>query len=552
MKICKAGFILLLFFTNQAKTQQPVNKNAEVNFVYLSQYFNRHYALFDVKNIKDWDGTVKTYSTTITPQTTDSILFEKMSRLLSTLNDHHVNLMAGEWRFNAGLKKSKNDFNFQIIADHYLQNKAVERVLIPGPSGKIRSLYKTGNLQNNIIYLHISGFRRGKECLEILDSIFTNNQNALGLIIDIRNNGGGDDEVAKKTLEKIAVQGGNFLNIKWRYGNSHNDFTTVSPWFIVPDDNSKFFHPIALLTNANTASAAENFVLGMRTISNVTILGDTTLGIFATSLDGTLPNGWHFTCSNAVYTDQNGFCYEGKGIAPDLTILNSPIDLASGKDRALESAIQFLEGKLSIQKLRAAPSLPLKECISTYLRNQLKNDHNSLRQILVKSSKILAADFVHFYYDDYSIFMLFLESLSEKKENIFPFVAFMYDHVQNSLFTNFIKILYYILQNKEQKSEAIITKMQATGRDEEMFNQPGMVDRLANNFFNAGMEKNAFFLFNLNVRLHPENPNVYESLGDIFTKKENKTKAKKYYDQFLKLDPSNKRIQSKIKNLLSS
>jgi len=59
----------------------------------------------------------------------------------------------------------------------------------------------------------------------------------------------------------------------------------------------RYTDPIALLTNRRTFSAAESFVLAMRTLPQVTIVGDTTGGGSGNPLHRELPNGWGLSVS---------------------------------------------------------------------------------------------------------------------------------------------------------------------------------------------------------------------------------------------------------------
>lgn len=530
---------------------QPLVKKVsdpKTNFNYLWNYFDKHYALFEVKNI-NWDDVRKKYELQINSQTNDSVLFKIFSDMLGVLDDHHVNLFSEKEQYNSGNRKGKKDFDFDIISKKYLHGTASEQVLIPVRGGKFRSLYKTGMIDKDIVYLNINGFRSGKESIRILDSLLEKNLTTKGFILDIRNNGGGDDELAKVTIERLATEHKQFLQIRFRYGSRHSDYTTTIPWYVVPKNNTKFKNQIVLVTNSNTASAAENFELGMRTLSNVTIIGDTTTGVFATTLEGELPNGWKFSCSNSLYTDQNGICYEGKGIAPDYFVTNSPDDLSKGNDLVLEKAIQFLKDEVQIKKVRSADKIAAKNSIATYIRNNLEVKDNRMDIVTKECDKIMATPNAKYYYDDYEMFLLLLEQLGKKGDDATILSTFMSRHIQKSVFATFIKTINYVYVGKENKATAIISKILKEDKVEEMLYAAGMLDNVANTIFRSGNEKAAFYFFDANIKLHPTNPNVYESVGDVYVKKGNKQEAKKYYDVFLKFEPENKRILKKILGL---
>jgi C-terminal processing protease CtpA/Prc len=82
--------------------------------------------------------------------------------------------------------------------------------------------------------------------------------------------------------------------------------------------------------------------MAMRGLSNVTFVGDTTAGSFSNQINRELPNGWAYSISIGQWVDGDGISYEGIGLAPDLLVQNKKDDVLSGKDEALEKAIEIL------------------------------------------------------------------------------------------------------------------------------------------------------------------------------------------------------------------
>jgi tetratricopeptide (TPR) repeat protein len=67
---------------------------------------------------------------------------------------------------------------------------------------------------------------------------------------------------------------------------------------------------------------------------------------------------------------------------------------------------------------------------------------------------------------------------------------------------------------------------------------------------NSGHEKAALTVFRINVALHPNSANVYDSLGDGYLKNGNKERALAFFEQALKLDPNVEETRNKYKKLL--
>ena len=95
-----------------------------------------------------------------------------------------------------------------------------------------------------------------------------------------------------------------------------------------------------LLTNRDSASAAEGFALALRVLPHVTVVGDLTEGALSAQFPDRMPNGWTLWVSFHVLTDQNGVNWDGVGIPPDLRVANTSADLLGGVDRPLEFAQQ--------------------------------------------------------------------------------------------------------------------------------------------------------------------------------------------------------------------
>jgi tetratricopeptide (TPR) repeat protein len=112
---------------------------------------------------------------------------------------------------------------------------------------------------------------------------------------------------------------------------------------VEPGGSLQFTGSTVLLTNRGTASAAERFVLALRVLPQVTVVGDLTEGALSAQFPDQMPNGWTLWVSFVNVTDQNGVNWDGVGIPPDLRVVNTAADVTAGVDRPLEFAQQFLE-----------------------------------------------------------------------------------------------------------------------------------------------------------------------------------------------------------------
>ena len=159
-----------------------------------------------------------------------------------------------------------------------------------------------------------------------------------GVIIDLRNNGGGD-------AEAMAEMASSFLNA----GVSLGEFTdrsgagfTISTTFLSAESFT-FQGRIIVLTSERTSSAAEIFVAALRKAKRAIIIGAHTCGcVLAIRARHNLPDGGVLDVSELDYKTPAGERLEGNGIQPDQTVVVHREDLYAKHDAALAEAISEL------------------------------------------------------------------------------------------------------------------------------------------------------------------------------------------------------------------
>ncbi len=307
----------------------------EKNFEHLWQTFDRNYALFGGKHV-DWDALYAVYRPRVTPETTDDELFDTMASLLGHLNDNHVRLISPERRFQSGILggMEMEDFSLDVVKEKYLKGKFETRV---------REIFTYGWLSDSIGYFHFRGFGRLADSTAAIDEILEKLKDAKGIVIDVRANGGGDDRVGKAIADRFADRQRLYMTTRTRSGGEHDDFTAPKYWYVEPGGERQFTGPVILLTHRFSVSAAENFALALRLLPHVTVVGDATSGVFADVYRDSLPNGWSFSVSYKLFTDPEGFCWEGIGVPADLRQTNSKENVEAGRDAVVELAMALID-----------------------------------------------------------------------------------------------------------------------------------------------------------------------------------------------------------------
>ena len=178
-----------------------------------------------------------------------------------------------------------------------------------------------------------------------LDKIASDFKQLDGVIIDIRNNPGGDDSTAITIINRFCDRKRVAFHRRTKIGPGEDDFTSLKTWHIEPQSNSQFTGPIVLLTCDAVFSGGEAFALAIKQLPHVTIIGDHTNGIFSYQLQKKLPNGWRYCLSYQKYFSADMVCYEGIGVPVDIKLLNRKIDIENGIDPLITRALKVLKSK---------------------------------------------------------------------------------------------------------------------------------------------------------------------------------------------------------------
>jgi len=343
--------IFLAFFCWGFLPAQELSEPEE-NFEFLWKAFDKNYGIFIPKRV-DWKLLYKIYRPQVTANTTDTELFDIMAAMLGHLNDNHVRLRSSDRSYCSGvLEQTKNEgFSKDLIKEKYLKNKVTK---------KLNGRFFYGWLKDSIGYFHFSGFRGVEESAAVIDEIVAAFKECQGIVIDIRNNFGGDDRVGKAIADRFADKKRLYMTTQIRKGPTYDDFTPPKYFYAEPDGPLRFTKPIVVLIHRYSVSAADNFALAMRVLPHATLVGEATSGCQADMYNAKLPNGWRFSIANTLFVDQNGFSWEGIGVPPDLRQVNTAEDIQQGKDKVLELAINMIASG-AIRPRPDKPDFPIKK-----------------------------------------------------------------------------------------------------------------------------------------------------------------------------------------------
>lgn len=300
------------------------------NYEFLWQELDHKYSFFEYKSI-DWDSVYAVFRPQIYDDMDERELFGVLADMLNTLQDGHVNLLSSfdrsrNWDWYLDYPEN---FNGNIVYRNYLG----KNYKISGPLHH--------QIIDSVLYVYYASFGN-QISQDNLDALMKAAEGMKGVIVDIRNNGGGSSANAYALASCFTEDTLHFGYERIKNGPGHDDF---SPWRslqLTPRSGKRFAGNVVLLCNRNSYSASNLFALMMDAIEQVRLMGDRTGGGGGTPAYGELPNGWQYRFSSTQTLDPESKHVE-HGIAVDIPVNLDPADEAAGIDSIIEAALDLLK-----------------------------------------------------------------------------------------------------------------------------------------------------------------------------------------------------------------
>lgn len=282
-----------------------------------------------VNVVKNTDGYIKVVSIIAgSPAETSGI---KINDVITAIGDqdvkaagyvNSVNLLKGSEGTAAAftVRRDSKTLSFSIVRKKY----SVATV--------------TSELIGNLGYVKITEFDSGtaSEFSAQVDALVK--KGAKGLVFDVRNNPGGLLESVEAMIDKL-VPAGPIVRAKYKDGTMKVLYTS---------DSKEINLPMAVITNQNSASAAELFAAALKDYGKAKSIGTKTYGKGTMQEICNLSDGTALDLSVAYFYPPTSDNFEGKGVSPDISV-----ELSEKKqqnfysldesDDQLQSAISYIE-----------------------------------------------------------------------------------------------------------------------------------------------------------------------------------------------------------------
>jgi hypothetical protein len=334
-----------------AVCDRPTPNTPTSNFDVFTRTWAEQYGFFDLKHV-DWPAIVAANRSKVTDSTPPKELFAVLQGMIAPLHDAHTYIGAPDPSLRFSGFREASDL---VPRDQFPRALAtVEHYLTGGLHKFCEGQLEFGMLTPDIAYLRIRGFSRyspdgsfdsGLIALEAsLDTIFTSAGSWKGLVTDVRINGGGADPLGLAIAGRLTAKDYIAYTKEARLDpNDPSRWTPGQASWVRATTRPGFRGPVVHLTGIHSVSAAETFTQALLDREpNVIRVGQNTQGVFSDVLGRRLPNGWRFGLPNERFVT-DGKSYDGSGIPPTIRVpVFPPADLESGRDSAIEKALEVL------------------------------------------------------------------------------------------------------------------------------------------------------------------------------------------------------------------
>ena len=307
-----------------------VDTSPAANFEALWKIIDEKYCLFDDKTA-NWDSVYSAYH-----QRFDTMkivkyedyyrLFDGLEEMLNELEDGHVNLyspfdisVCSKW-----YEGYPQNFDSEILSKYYLKD------------------YRRANGLNysridgdSIGYVYYGSFSDGFSLTNWL-AVLNYFAKCRGIVLDVRNNGGGSMENAYRLAAPFFTKDTVVGYWQHKSGPGHEEFSEYEP-MIMNESMGIWRRPVVVLCNRRSYSAANFFVSMMRYADNCLILGGKSGGGGGMPMSYELPNGWMVRFSSVKMYDRDMQSIEG-GVRPHLLVNQH----SEEKDDLIEEAVNLI------------------------------------------------------------------------------------------------------------------------------------------------------------------------------------------------------------------
>lgn len=207
--------------------------------------------------------------------------------------------------------------------------------VIRGQSQQTMVRYRT---IGDVMYIQLKSFNGNavEKFQEAMDAV--ESRGCTGIVLDLRDNGGGDLSILEKIGNMILPEGV-IIYAQDRHGNRISEINS---------SGADMDLPMVILTNSNTASASEALAGAARDRGTAVLVGTKTFGKGIMQTTYTLDNEGAFKLTTAKYYLPSGECIHEIGLTPEYEVAlpdgqeSRPYYMTDQEDTQLQKALEIL------------------------------------------------------------------------------------------------------------------------------------------------------------------------------------------------------------------
>lgn len=346
---------------------------------------NYNYVFWDI-DPTDWDDVYSVYKPRFDSLATATVGFENheanvvglkmLKTLLSHMIDHHmtvqVSLPEGQYVITPGDDEvsSRDGYHPRGALNNYRITTVMEKLKADGRlSHELWTRQDddfccgTEIIDGDIIRLWFNHFLFTRyidtenDVTKVLDTYYAlldTYPDVKGVIIDVRDNGGGYVDDLPLILGKLIKEDMIFAYSRTKSGIGRLDFSPWIPATLLKEESRRLLDvPVVVLADMNSISMCEMTTLVVKEMPQGCFIGERTFagmglikpsnGAFELTYSGYFENNV-LMCytTNTATKSLDGQIYEGKGIMPVIEVLYDEETLRQGIDTQLERAITYI------------------------------------------------------------------------------------------------------------------------------------------------------------------------------------------------------------------